>query len=186
MESCFLISNCNTKLNHVHSQIPRWLQLHNSTEVIINWNNPLIISLHLNIKSKFLLVYILSAFVRVLWVWKGKVNVACVSESPINLKQPIKQRQTLVAQASRGWYSVCQIGVPSSALIILSINRHASLCFVFYVSAFTAAITIGGLYFMTIHPPNFSHSHPLFLVHVLSLFFSGTIPLWWRVKEHVV
>lgn len=81
--------------------------------------------------------------------------------SPIDLRQPIKQPQT--------WYSVCQIASLINAPIIWSINRHASLCFVFYVSAFTAAITVGGLYFMAVQPPNFSFPHSL----SLSLFLSG-------------
>lgn len=83
--------------------------------------------------------------------------------------QPIKQPQTLVTQASGGWYSVCQIAGLINAPIIWSINRHASLSFVFYVSAFTAAITVGGLYFMAVQPPNFSHLHSVSLSRSLTL-----------------
>lgn len=64
---------------------------------------------------------------------------------------------------------MCQIADLINALIIWSINRHASLCFVFYVSAFTAAVTVAGLYFMAIHPPKFFHLHPVSLSHSLTL-----------------
>lgn len=108
-----------------------------------------------------------------------------MSESPIDLTQPIKQPPPLVTQASGGRYSLCQIAGLINAPIIWSINRHASLCFVFYVSAFTAAITVGGLYFMAVQPPNFSHLHSvslsrpvtLSLPPSLSLLLSGPAPL---------
>lgn len=90
----------------------------------------------------------------------GKVAPGCcgsASETTVELMQPIKQPRRLVTQAPGGRYSLCQIAGLINAPIICSINRRASLCFVFYVSAFTAAITIGGLYFMAVWPPNFPH-----------------------------
>lgn len=96
------------------------------------------------------------------------------SESTVDPMQPIKQPGMLVSQASGGRYSSCQIVGLINAPIIWSINRRSSLCFVFYVSAFTAAITIGGLYFMAVWPPNFSHLYSVSLSR--SLTFS--LPPW--------
>lgn len=100
-----------------------------------------------------------------------------MSESPIDLTQPIKQPPPLVTQASGGGYSPCQIAGLINAPIIWSINRHASLCFVFYVSAFTAAITVGGLYFMAVQPPNFSHLHSVSLSRPVAHSLPPSLPL---------
>lgn len=100
-----------------------------------------------------------------------------MSESPIDLTQPIKQPPPLVTQASGGGYSLCQIAGLINAPIIWSINRHASLCFVFYVSAFTAAITVGGLYFMAAQPPNFSHLHSVSLSRPVAHSLPPSLPL---------
>lgn len=78
---------------------------------------------------------------------------------------------------------VCQTAGLINAPIICSINRYAGLCFVFYVSAFTAAITAAGLYFTAAQPPNFSHPCCLSPPLSLSPFLSGLTSLWWRVKR---
>lgn len=72
----------------------------------------------------------------------------------VGMKQPIKQHETAAdPQVSAGSPRSSQITALINAPIICPINRRRGLCFVFYVSAFTAAITVGGLFFMAVWPP---------------------------------
>jgi len=127
------------------------------------------------------------------WVDPGVIRMLmlCVSESAIDLMQPIKQPQTLVTQASGGWYSVCQIAGLIHALIICSINRTTSqslfcfLCICLYCSNNCWRAVFHGCSAAKL--PSLTLCLSLFItLLLLLLLLLGPALLWWRVKEHVV